>query len=193
MLLFDIGGVLVENVGFDKLKALLPIKLEKKQIQEKWLDSNSVRQFELGRLSPNHFAIQFISEWCLEISAEKFLQDFATWPKGFFPGARTLLRKLRKRNTVCCLSNSNPIHWSLFDDFDQYFDASFSSHLTGFIKPDHAAFIHVMEVLSMKPNEIHFFDDSQSNIESAIELGINAYQVMSFQDIELNLHKNGLF
>ena len=62
VLLFDIGGVLVENTGYDALNAMLPQALSDAAIREKWLRSAAVREFELGRISPSVFARRFIAE-----------------------------------------------------------------------------------------------------------------------------------
>lgn len=50
VLLFDLGGVLVENVGFERLNALLPTPLPLEELKARWLASTAVRSFEVGDL-----------------------------------------------------------------------------------------------------------------------------------------------
>ena len=45
VLLFDLGGVLVENVGFERLNALLPATLPIEELKTRWLASTAVRTF----------------------------------------------------------------------------------------------------------------------------------------------------
>jgi hypothetical protein len=66
--LFDLGGVLIENSGFDALQELLPYTLDKTALKEQWLNSSAVRRFELGQLAPDAFAVQFLQEWRIGLS-----------------------------------------------------------------------------------------------------------------------------
>lgn len=184
VILFDLGGVLIENAGRDGLMGLLPYRLETPEIWRRWLDSPAVQQFESGRIAPDAFAAQFIREWELTVGPEAFLAEFASWPRGFFPGARELLAALRDRHHLACLSNTNAIHWGRFPEFRDVFDTCFASHEMGIVKPDHAAYAHVLETLGVEPSDVHFFDDLLPNVEAARAVGINAYQVSGFAQIE---------
>lgn len=192
MLLFDLGGVLIENTGFEELNRLLPKKLDENGIRERWLASAAVRRFELGEISPERFASDFIMEWGLPLSPAHLLEALKSWLKGFYPGAKALIKRLRRNYCVCCLSNSNPVHWSQFPELSMIFDRAFSSHLIGFIKPDHAAFIHVLKELGVAAYHVHFFDDSLTNVKASREIGINGCHVRTFSDLEPVLRKQNL-
>ena len=60
VLLFDLGGVLVEIAAFDALKSMVGETLADDAIRQRWLRSPAVRSFELGRIQPAAFAAQFI-------------------------------------------------------------------------------------------------------------------------------------
>lgn len=62
VLLFDLGGVLVENVGFERLNALLPMSLSLEELKTRWLASTSVRSFEIGACSSDSFASALAQE-----------------------------------------------------------------------------------------------------------------------------------
>ena len=81
------------------------------EFKSRWLTSSTVRSFELGAISPEVFAKNFVNEWSLPVEPEVFLAEFASWPKGFYPGALELLARLRRQSKVGCLSNSNSVHW----------------------------------------------------------------------------------
>ncbi len=70
-----------------------------------------MRAFERGELAADEFASRFISQCGLSIAPEDFLERFASWPKGFFPGAGALLTAIRRDYTIAYLSNSNAIHY----------------------------------------------------------------------------------
>ena len=49
VLLFDLGGVLIENVGFERFNALLSSPIPLEELKTQWLASPAVRSFETGR------------------------------------------------------------------------------------------------------------------------------------------------
>ena len=193
VVLFDLGGVLIDNSGEEGLRALLPYDLDHEQLWTRWLASTAVRQFECGRISPDKFASLFIEEWRLEIGPSEFMDAFATWPRGLFDGAENLVRELRVHHRVGCLSNNNAVHWAKFPELQELFDLKFASHLTGFIKPDRAAFEHALLELGVEANKVYFFDDLLQNITAARTLGINAVHVKEFREIGPALRAEGLF
>ena len=67
VLVFDLGGVLVENGGRAALTAMLPQKAQPGDVRLRWLASSVVQQFERGRISSNEFASSLVKEWGLEL------------------------------------------------------------------------------------------------------------------------------
>lgn len=193
VILFDLGGVLIENTGRDGLMSLLPYTLDTTEIWRRWLESPSVRQFEAGKISSDAFAAAFVEEWGLRVGPAEFIAAFASWPKGFFPGAQALLASLRSRHHVACLSNTNAIHWGRFPEFAELFDTCFASHEMGIVKPEAEAFEHVLASLGVDAASIYFFDDLQPNVEAARALGIKAFQVADFSAVAPILRAEKLY
>lgn len=183
VLLFDLGGVLLENRTFDVLGEWLP-KLGEAEIRARWLASDAVRAFERGRIDPREFGERFVAEWGLNLTVDDFLREFATWPTGFYPGAEAALRTWRQRYRVCALSNANAIHWARFNGFAEHFDHAFSSHLIGKIKPDRDVFDHVIVALGVPPEAILFFDDSLPNVTTARSVGMCAEHAVGFEAVQ---------
>ena len=192
LLLFDLGGVLIENSAFESLGRLLPEPLDVETLKHRWLTSSAVRRFELAEISPNAFAETFLSEWNLDLSPTSFLEEFHSWPRGFYPEARATLRALRRRYRVGCLSNSNVVHWEKFGGFKEDFDVALSSHRLGAIKPDEEAFVLALCQCEAEPSAVLFFDDSAANVHTARRLGIRAFQVEGFASLLSVLHTEGL-
>jgi HAD superfamily hydrolase (TIGR01509 family) len=192
LLLFDLGGVLVENVGFERLNDLLPVRMNNDQIKNKWLASPAVRAFELGVISPEVFAQRFLEEWQISLDASEFLTAFSSWPTGFYAGAGELLAGLGRRYRLACLSNSNALHWKRFGGFREHFHLSLSSHLLGVIKPDPRCFVRAMQACGLPAEKIAFFDDSLANVASAGKLGMQAFHVCGLEELEQALHPIGV-
>lgn len=192
VILFDLGGVLVESRGRDVLATLLPYELDRVRIMERWLGSPAVKQFERGLLSPEAFARRFIDEWHMELEPAAFIDSFATWVTGWLHGAKALVQALRARHHVACLSNTNAIHWVRLADVVASFDSCFASHLMGALKPDREVFEHVLGELQVPAGDVYFFDDLPPNVEAARNVGINAFQVTRVADIERILWANAL-
>ncbi len=191
LLLFDLGGVLIDNVAFERLSATPGIGLDEMEIKSKWLASSTVRSFELGTISPEAFARAFVDEWCLPIEPEFFLADFAGWPKGFYPGVPELLGDLRQQFKVACLSNSNSVHWEKFGNLAKHFDVSLSSHLLGAIKPDAPCFERALQECGASKESVAFFDDSLENVFAARALGLQAFHVCGFAQVNQVLLQSG--
>jgi len=192
VILFDLGGVLVENAGEQGLSSMLPYQLGRHEIWTRWLASDAVRRFERGEIAPEVFAARFIEEWGLALEPAAFMESFAAWPRGLFDGAAALVRNLRAQHRVACLSNTNALHWARLPELPELFDSIFASHLTGLLKPDAEAFEHVLRELDVRADAVWFFDDLLQNVEAARKVGIRAVQVRTFADVGPALRARGL-
>jgi len=191
VLLFDLGGVLVENVGFERMNALLPTPILEEELKTLWLGSPAVRAFETGLCSPEAFAAGVVAEYRLQISAETFLEAFTGWPRGLYPGAEELLARLRLRYKVACLSNSNAMHWQRFGGFVDHFHVSLSSHLLGVVKPDAGCFAEALRHCNVDAADAAFFDDSYVNVEAARRFGLRAFHVNGLEEVRSALLAQG--
>lgn len=192
LILFDLGGVLLENATFEKLSFLLQEPTTHQIVKARWLASPAVRSFELGELAANDFALAFIGEWEIDLAPAAFLREFESWPSGFYPGVAETLSTLRRNYRVGCLSNSNEVHWRKFNGFSDYFDFALSSHLLGAIKPDDDAYLRALHRCGVAPSDVRFFDDQLINVETARRLGIDAYHVEGMAQLLPILHSEGL-
>jgi len=184
VIMFDLGGVLIENHGRAELTAMLPSPLEPHEIWTRWLASPSVRSFERGRLTPEQFATAFVAEWQIGLEPSAFIKAFTTWPKRLFEGAEALLQNLKQQYHLACLSNTNAIHWERFPELHALFDSAFLSHEMGLVKPDREAFEYALNHLNTHPKDVYYFDDLLLNVSAAREAGMTAFHVETFSEIE---------
>lgn len=180
IVLFDIGGVLVELSGLTMLLSWLGHRLTAEQVRTLWLTSPVVRLFETGKLPPTTFAEQMITQMSLPVGVEEFLSELCIRGQRMLPGAVELVRRVPRNYVRATLCNTNTLQWTrLMDEHDLMgaFDHHFASHLTGKIKPDEEAFQHVLATLGCEGPETLFLDDSQLNVAAAKKVGMIAFEV----------------
>lgn len=194
--LFDLGGVLVDARAIDGLTKLSAGALSAGAIEDRWLASELVRDFELGLLTPEAFAAQFLREWQIDVETAGFLAEFTSWTHALLPGAAELVSTLRRIYSVAALSNSNVLHWTRNTDelgVTGLFETAYSSHVIGFRKPDPAAFEWVLNDLNVLASEVAFFDDNLANVKAARSIGMAAWQVKGVEETRAALVKAGLW
>ena len=195
IILFDLGGVLVELTGVPTMLKWTRNKYDVEKLWEAWLSSPAVRAFETGATTTEQFADQIIREMKLPVGKHEFTDRFRNWPKGLFPGVPNLLNRLKSNYILACFSNSNMLHWPiLMNDMgiETMFRYHFASHQMGMVKPDKQAFGYVLNGLGCSPASVLFLDDNIVNVKSATALGMVAYRVRGLKETEQVLSKIGI-
>ena len=176
LVLFDLGGVLVELSGVRPMLELTGIDSEE-ELWRRWLTCRWVRRFESGDCSEAEFAAGVVADWQLELSPAAFLEAFRDWPVGPLPGAAELVAQTRASVSTGCFSNTNALHWH--DRFGSWplmdlFHHRFLSFELGLLKPDIAAFMRVAEMLPVPAERVLFLDDNAMNVTGAAAAGFQA-------------------
>ena len=189
VLLFDLGGVLVDVAPVQHMLASLGLPTEREHLVrmvsvEAWL------KLEVGEIDAGAFAEQFVAEMALELAPADVLREFEAWNLGLFPGSIELLHELRQRHRLAVLSNTNEVHWRrLSGDFGipDMVEVAFASHLIGLRKPDERVYQHVASSLGVELGDLVFFDDNPENIDAARSLGMQAWRVEGIADLRERL------
>ena len=195
VLLFDLGGVLVEFSGVRDLAPLLRKEATESEIIERWSSCPHTKAFGVGSLSREDFAERFVRDWGVDLPPDRFLQAFRSWSKGLLPGAAELLASLRPRFRLAALSNSNELHWERnANDLgaNDLFDVAISSHQVGFCKPDPRIYEIALDRLDVSPDAVMFFDDAHANVVAAARLGMRAFQVNGVEGVRERLRHEHL-
>jgi len=191
IILFDLGGVLVEVDSVAALQQVLGQHLSPEEVLQRWLTASTwVSTFESGQCTPEAFAAGIVTEWGLAVTAEAFLDNFRQWPKRLFPGVQDMLALLAQRCTLACLSNTNSIHWPHIRDtlgLHGLLHHYYLSHEIGHLKPTRAAFEYVLADLRCPPSRVLFLDDNQLNVEAAQAVGIQAYRTVGIVEVQTAL------
>ena len=168
---------------------------EESEIWRRWLSSPSVRRYERGQCDRNAFAAGMVEENNLDIDAEEFLEIFRAWPRGLFPGAERLVKRLPADIRTGCLSNTNELHWNEQRDAERIqalFQRPFLSHEMGLVKPDREIFEAVLLELGCDAKAVLFLDDNQINVEGARTLEIDAECANGIEGARTVLESRGL-
>jgi putative hydrolase of the HAD superfamily len=192
LLLFDLGGVLVNYTGFQEIGALLSEAVTPQELQERWRACGA-EGFETGHISPREFASALSSVLAFNVPHETFLAHFESWSIGFYDGARDLLAELRPHYRLAALSNSNELHWrrNARNGVPREFEAAFSSHELQVRKPDRAIYEEALRRLDVPASSVVFFDDVQANVDAALAVGMQAHRVVGIEGLRACLAENG--
>ncbi|MBT3312604.1 MAG: HAD-IA family hydrolase [Desulfobacterales bacterium] len=186
VIMFDLGGVLIELTGTSRMIEWTDGNKPVEELLNLWLKSNAVRNFESGRATPVEFASGIISEFSLPVKTDRFLEEFPYWINDTYSGVKKLLQEVSGTYNIASLSNTNELHWDRISNemnLPSLFDFNFPSHITGLLKPDKEAFSFAAESIGCLPEKILFFDDTLINVESARSIGMSAYRVSGFEEL----------
>ena len=195
VILFDLGGVLIELGGVEKMLEWSKGLASTDDLWRRWLHSAAVRAFETGRIDTAAFAAGVIKEFDVPVSPAEFLQAFHGWPRALFPGAKELLVELAPHYQLASVSNTNVMHWGRFTgewSLDQSFHHNFPSHRVGKLKPDAEYFEHVLDAVGAPAARVLFIDDNAINVDAASRLGVVSRRVLGVQGARSALRELGL-
>jgi len=194
VVLFDLGGVLIDFGGVGPMKQLAGIDSDD-ELWRRWLGCRWVRSFERGHCSELEFAAGVVSDWELDIPPSDFLEAFRSWPGGPLPGADELVARVQRHVPAGCLSNTNALHWE--DHFARWeildaFDFRFLSFELGNVKPDRELFDRVAASLPAPRERVLFLDDNAINVEGAVDAGFAAARVRGVDEARETLERLGV-
>lgn len=194
VLLFDLGGVLMDFAGFEELSGLLPGSPGRSAVRDRWIHSPAVQRFERGEITSRRFAEAVIEELEIPLEPPEFLTAFVEWARPPYPGAIELLQSLGKRYRIAALSNANELHTPLHRErFGHVIERLYFSDEIGVVKPDRAIFEHVIDDLEVPAGRIAFFDDTPINVEAARRAGLRAFEVDGLPSLSTELRRLGAF
>lgn len=190
IVLFDIGGVLIEFNGITRFAKWVHKSPE--YIKSIWPKIKSVRNFSKGKINLEEFYNDLKEEWKIEVSISEFSNFLKSMIQNPFPEMLPLLIDVKKKYKLACITNTNEIQWPIVKrklDVDIYFDYSFISYELGMVKPDLKFFDYVIEKTQTPPSNIIFFDDSLPNINNAKSIGINSCYIDNKKNISTTIKK----
>lgn len=183
-IIFDLGGVIL-NIDFSRsIEAFRKLGIANiDEIFSGYSQSNFFDSFDKGFVSDDDFISELKKYIPSQVSDH---QVYEAWNSMIldFPAERIeLLQKLKKNYRLFLLSNTNSIHFPVYNnqlkkiyeisDLSELFENTYYSFRIGMRKPDAEIFKLVINENKLKPEETLFVDDSPLNTEVAEKLGIN--------------------
>ena len=175
-ILFDCGDVLA-HIRFDNLITELTGDPKQGQIvlERMWIQGSPWLRYDRGLYQKSEM-LPLLIDYYPEIAPEHLEQFMQLWPTRMQPiqEMELLIKDLRTAGYPCyLLSNFNPQFEELRPHCPalQLMDGEVVSYNINMLKPDREIFEHTAEKFGILPGETLFIDDTQANIDAAIEAG----------------------
>lgn len=191
--IFDVGHVLIHDPRVDML-AYCSEKLHVARNIFTTILSRYDTDWTKGKLTEKEFWEKMTTDLGVAMPKEKSL-----WLESFLRAYKekedvfSLVKKLKKHNIkTALLSNTEiPIMNFLRAQWKE-FDVSVYSCEVGMMKPDAEIYQYALKELHLKPEEVIFIDDKQSNVDGAKAVGMHGIIFFSSDSLQKQLHDFGL-
>ena len=187
-IVFDLGNVLIE---FNPLKYLEKFEFDektKKSLYKIIFKSNDWIEYDRGIYRHNTDLINKIVKENPDLENEIKLVLPKDWVKMHTIKSDTVefLKELKKQGfKIYILSNLSEDTYNFVSQFDffDFVDGGIYSYELHICKPEKEIYKKLLEKYNLEAKETIFIDDSLPNIESANELGINAIQFTTLDEV----------
>ena len=183
-IIFDMGGVLVDldmDACRDAFRNDLGFK-EIDQILDPCHQKGVIGDMEEGMVSAEEFREYVLARSFEGMTDEDVNNAFAKILVGIDPRKIELLKRLSADYDIYMLSNNNPIATRRAQEMfreggftmENDFKKCYISYQMKMLKPSAEFYKAVIEDIGLPPEEILFIDDSQKNVDAAIDAGLPA-------------------
>ena len=194
VLLFDLGGVIMDIERMDAVKAFEALGMaDADSFFDPYKQQGSFGLLEAGQITPERFRDEVRRRFRPGVTDDEIDAALCRFLIGIPPERLERLRELREKGyKVYMLSNTNRIMWDRFiipdfrklgGEMSDYFDDTVTSFEAGVCKPDARIYEYALKKLGITPEETTFFDDGPANVEAARSLGFNALHVTPENDM----------
>jgi putative hydrolase of the HAD superfamily len=196
-LLFDLGRVVLD-IDFSRAMACWARHggCDVADITARFSGGEAIRQYESGKIDDATYFAHLRNMLGVDITHEQLLEGWNAIFVGEMPGIAPLLKRAAKRLPLYALSNTNPPHIAHFSrvhaDVLRHFREMYLSSTIGLLKPDRAAYDHVVKTIGAPASRVVFFDDLADNIAGARAYGLSAVHVKSSEDVARALTALGI-
>ena len=183
-IIFDMGGVLVD-LDVEACRRAYKEGLEFHEIDQ-ILDpchqTGVLGEMEIGHITRDEFIDYVIAHSRSGVTEEDVDHALHQILVSIAPYKIALLRKLSEKYDIYMLSNNNPIATKKAEEMfreggfsmENDFKKCYISYQMKMLKPSAEFYKAVIEDIGLPPEEILFIDDSQKNVDAAIDAGLPA-------------------
>ena len=192
---FDLDGVYFIKGKAEFIKSLGVLGVPEAEAKRVFLESEEMRQYKRELLTDKEFWTWALKEWKLSMTIQEIIDVLVSGYEEN-PEVLDVVRKARANGykTMVC-SNNFPARINGLQQkfkFLDNFDVAVMAYDAGAMKPDKKIFEVLIRKANVSPSEIFMADDREDTIESARELGIEAFYYTNFNNFLLDLEKLGI-
>jgi len=195
-IIFDLGKVLIDfdfQRAYRTLESLCPYPAA--EIPKRLAATNLIERFETGLVEPRDFVEQFSGILDLPLDYDRFCRIWS----GIFTVTlipESMLEGLAARYRLLLLSNTNALHFEMlrrnYGPMLGHFHHLILSYEVHAMKPRPEIFQAAVERAGCRPGECFYTDDIAAYIEAARQMGIDAVQFESSEQLERDLRQRGI-
>lgn len=155
------------------------------------------RRFDLGIISEDDVIKYFAAYEGVHLSQQE-LRDEVDSFLGLDTDVVETIKELKQKGyKTALLSNGNSSFferkiYTTYPEFKSLFDTIVISSTVGMVKPDPEIYLHTLAAVGSKPEEGVFIDDSQTNVDSAINLGMQGFFYTTSASLRTYLAEKGV-
>ncbi len=186
-IIFDLGNVLLPiDLSLTYEAFSLYSSLSSSEIASSILEHQLWVPYESGQQTDLEFRDYLRSHLDLTISDADFDHAFSALLLDFHDGVYEWIASLKSQFHLILLSNTSSIHAERFtkvslgaegQNLFSLFNHVYYSFEMGLVKPDLAIYQQVLSEQGFSAEEVLFFDDNVTNINSAKSMGIQSYLI----------------
>jgi len=139
-----------------------------------------LKEVDLGNASEDDIVDYFMKYDGVNSTKEEIRKDIDSYLK-LDNNLAGIIKKLKEKGfKIVLLSNANASVferkiYTTYPEFKSLFDNIIISSNIKMIKPDPEIYLHALDKIGSKPEESLFIDDSQTNVDGAIKVGIQGF------------------
>jgi FMN phosphatase YigB (HAD superfamily) len=196
-IIFDLGKVLIHfdfKRGYRALEGLCPYTAA--EIPQRIGRTDIVERFESGLVEPREFVEEFSRILDLHMDYNRFCEIWSSiFTETLIP--ESLLEALAARYRLLLLSNTNALHFAMlqatYGNLFRHFHDLILSYEVRAMKPQPEIYWAAVERAECLPGECFYTDDIAGYVEAARQLGIDAVQFESREQIEREMRSRGIW
>lgn len=195
-IIFDLGKVLVYfdfERGYRALEGVCPYPAA--EIPKRLGETDLVARFETGLVEPRKFVEEFSRLLDLHLDYDRFCEIWSCiFTHSLIP--ESMLEGLAARYRLLLLSNTNALHFAMlqetYGNLLRHFHSLVLSYEVRALKPQPEIFRAAMEQSGCLPSECFYTDDIAAYVGAARDMGIDAVQFESREQIEGAMRDRGI-
>jgi FMN phosphatase YigB (HAD superfamily) len=195
-IVFDLGKVLIYfdfNRVYLALADLCPYPAA--EIPKRLAATNLVELFETGLVEPRDFVEQFSRTLDLRLDYDQFCRIWSSiFAQTLVP--ESLLEGLAARYGLLLLSNTNALHFEMlrrnYGHMLRHFHHLILSYEVHAMKPQPEIYQAAVARAGCRPEECFYTDDIAAYVEAARQIGMDAVEFESSQQLERELRQRGI-